>query len=197
MGAAKAASRLKNSYLNSLHYVDRQIARVVRRLQESGELDQTVILVAGDHGEEFAECGHFAHTGSFNKYELQTLCVLRLPGEAPAEIKKTTSHLDLMPTILAWMGVTNAPEDYSCGFPIQGSKTSPYLVVGDLEKRIGVIKSNVVTVLTPQGVYNQTLDCERPVSADDPGFISRGELLQIVAQNQRFFVPEKEKGGRP
>ncbi|MEI9863872.1 MAG: sulfatase-like hydrolase/transferase [Limisphaerales bacterium] len=68
------AASLKSSYLNSLHYVDRQIGRIVKALKDRGEYEQTIIVVAGDHGEEFGELGHFGHCSSFKPFSNPDIC---------------------------------------------------------------------------------------------------------------------------
>jgi len=81
LAASPAEGRaLKNSYLNSLHYIDRQIGKIVKALKDRDEYDHTIIVVVGDHGEEFGEMGHFGHGSSFNRFQTQTFAVFHLPG---------------------------------------------------------------------------------------------------------------------
>ena len=49
------AQALKGSYLNSLHYIDRQLGRIVKALHDRGEYERTIIVVVGDHVDEFGE----------------------------------------------------------------------------------------------------------------------------------------------
>ncbi|TGM02330.1 sulfatase [Leptospira jelokensis] len=41
-------------YLGEMHYTDREIGRLVRKLKELGTYDETMIIVTGDHGELFS-----------------------------------------------------------------------------------------------------------------------------------------------
>jgi membrane-anchored protein YejM (alkaline phosphatase superfamily) len=126
----KTSSDFKNCYLNSLHYVDRQIGSVLQRLRDIGEYENTVVIITGDHGEEFGECGHFAHLNGLNRFQTQTLAAIRLPGEASRLVTNLTSHVDFFPTLFQWMGVTNSPADYSIGVPIQSGIPRGFVVVG-------------------------------------------------------------------
>lgn len=45
----------------SVRYVDEQIGRIVDQLREAGELEKSLIVVTGDHGEGFGEFGKFGH----------------------------------------------------------------------------------------------------------------------------------------
>lgn len=45
----------------TVRYVDEQIGRIVDQLREDGELENSMIIVTGDHGEGFGEFGKFGH----------------------------------------------------------------------------------------------------------------------------------------
>lgn len=180
-----ASIHFKAWYLNALHYVDRQIGRVLARLRESGQWDQTVVIIVGDHGEEFGECGHFGHLTGLDIYQTHTLAVLRLPGESPREITNLTSHVDFIPTILQYAGCTNPPGDYSTGLPIQGEARHEFVTVEDLFGSVGVIKAGLITRFRPSGVIYQTLTGED--ADDDPHRLTKAELDLLQDQYQRFL----------
>jgi phosphoglycerol transferase MdoB-like AlkP superfamily enzyme len=50
-----------NRYLNGLHHSDAEIGRLVEWLAETGQLDETLLVVTGDHGEAFGQHGQFGH----------------------------------------------------------------------------------------------------------------------------------------
>ncbi len=54
---APYADQLRNRYSNSAHWVDVQLGRIYQYLREQNLLDNTVVIVTGDHGEEFMEKG--------------------------------------------------------------------------------------------------------------------------------------------
>jgi len=51
-----------------------------------------------------------------------------VPGEGPRQIHRLTSHVDVVPTILTYMGVTNPLADYTQGVPLT-SPTGPDYVL--------------------------------------------------------------------
>lgn len=115
-------------FRNSLHYVDSQIARAVGALEERGLLDDTLVFICGDHGEEFNECGYLGHNaGKFNRYQAQTVMVAHVPGAAPQRVTRLTSHVDIAATVLGAAGVLNPPSDYCQGVPLT-SETGPAFV---------------------------------------------------------------------
>jgi membrane-anchored protein YejM (alkaline phosphatase superfamily) len=120
---------IKNRYKNSLHYVDAELGRVLTALQDRGLATNTLVFVMGDHGEEFRECGLFGHDSSFSPWQTKTLMVARIPGEPPRKISRLTSHLDVPPTILTYMGVENPLSDYTQGLPLTSTQDPPFVYV--------------------------------------------------------------------
>lgn len=112
---AKDIGPIKNRYINAAHHVDGQIRRVVEHLRSRDLLDSTVIIVLGDHGEEFMEHSRWGHGSEFNRQQTGTPAVIRVPGQAPRVITGITSHLDIPATLLPLLGVKNPPQDYSQG----------------------------------------------------------------------------------
>jgi arylsulfatase A-like enzyme len=102
------ADDIRNTYraeLASLLAVDESIARIVARLEETGELDNTVIVFLSDNGFMLGE-----HRLVFQKtvpYEesIRVPMVVRGPGFEPgSEVDGPVGNVDLAPTILELAG---------------------------------------------------------------------------------------------
>jgi membrane-anchored protein YejM (alkaline phosphatase superfamily) len=106
---------IKNRYLNASHHVDQQIGRVIAHLKQKNLLDNTVVIVLGDHGEEFMERSRWGHSAEFNRFQTSTPAVIRVPGVKPRVVSGITSHLDIPATLMPLLGVRNPPSDYSQG----------------------------------------------------------------------------------
>lgn len=106
---------LFNKYKNSIRYDDMLIGRIVKAVRETGGLEDTVIAVAGDHGEPFFDKGYYGHNQAYSEEEVRVPLVLYLPGRAPAVYTHLTSHMDLPAALLGLAGVQNPPSDYSSG----------------------------------------------------------------------------------
>ena len=119
---------IKNRYVNSCHHLDTQFARVFRFLEEKGLLDSTVVILTGDHGGEFMEKGRWGHASEFNEEQVRVPLVIRAPGRKPAVVDRMTSHLDLAPTVMTLLGVTNPPEDYSLGYDLLGPVSREFTI---------------------------------------------------------------------
>lgn len=121
------ALQIRNRYKNSVHYEDHLIGRIISALKKERLLDNTVVLITGDHGEEFYENGYFGHTSSFNDYQTKTVFVLHVPGSAPDFITKKTSHVDLVPTLMTLLGCVSPVNDYSQGISLLSDQNHQYV----------------------------------------------------------------------
>lgn len=138
--------RIKNRYLNSVHHLDSQFARVFDHLKANGLLDSTIVVVVGDHGEEFMENGFWGHNSTFSDPQTRTPLVLWVPGAAPAVHDKLTSHLDLPATIMPLLGVANPAADYSVGVSLLSGEKREHVLLSDWS-HVGYVDDKVKITL--------------------------------------------------
>ncbi|HEX2548336.1 MAG TPA: DUF3413 domain-containing protein, partial [Gammaproteobacteria bacterium] len=121
-----------NRYKNAVHFIDKEIAEVIQTLKTKNLLDNTVIIITGDHGEEFDDNhqGYFGHAGNFTPYQVQTPLIAYFPGEKPQIFTHQTSHFDIVPTLMTHvLGVTNPITAYSVGTQLLDETLRSYLIV--------------------------------------------------------------------
>jgi len=109
----------KNDYRNSAAYIDAQVGEILDALAAAGRLDDTLVIVTGDHAEEFDENrqGYWGHGSNFTRWQTQVPFVVRFPGGAHAgRTGRTSAHVDAVPTILGdVLGCTTPADRYSTG----------------------------------------------------------------------------------
>jgi arylsulfatase A-like enzyme len=98
-------------YLRAVWRLDNQIGELCRELEELGLADDTLIVLTGDHGEEFGEHGWFGHNWSVYEEEVRVPCVLICPRLAPLGRRSRVvgSHVDLWATITDICGLPADP----------------------------------------------------------------------------------------
>ena len=138
MDLTKDIKLIYNRYVNATHHLDSQLARVINFLEENNLLDNTIVLVTGDHGEEFMENGHWGHNSEFTEQQTRVPMVLYVPGIDPSEETRITSHLDIAPTLLRLLGLKNREQDYCLGHDLLGPFKRTFTVISDWN-RIGFI----------------------------------------------------------
>jgi phosphoglycerol transferase MdoB-like AlkP superfamily enzyme len=75
---------VQRTYWNALGHADAQLAALIDRLRKLGVLDQTVIAITGDHGEELFENGFLGHGHVLGDAQYQTFLALNVPGYGSA-----------------------------------------------------------------------------------------------------------------
>ncbi|HDS1146762.1 MULTISPECIES: DUF3413 domain-containing protein [Stenotrophomonas] len=107
-----------NRYRTAVHYADSLIGSLLDDLRAQGLAEDTIVLVTGDHAEEFNDLklNYWGHNGNFSDYQLQVPFVLHWPGKAAGHDARTSSHEDWVPTLMRHaLGCENALTDYSTG----------------------------------------------------------------------------------
>lgn len=93
--------RYKRRYWNSVAWVDHQVGEFCEFLKKEGRYENSVIIITGDHGEEFQEQGSWCHCSSLEPEQIEVPLLIKWPaamGRGPAHAE--ASHLDVMPTLL-------------------------------------------------------------------------------------------------
>ena len=96
-------------YDAALRYSDEHVGRVLERLEQRGELDDMVVAVVADHGEEFDEHARYGHGHGLWENLTRVGWTLAGPDLTPGRVEVPTSLLDLYPSVLAAAGLP-APE---------------------------------------------------------------------------------------
>jgi tetratricopeptide (TPR) repeat protein len=122
-------SRFSESlYDGEIAYMDFQIGRVLDRLKEESLLDQTLILVVGDHGESLGEHEESGH--GFFIYDATVLVplIVRFPLSryGGKRLARTVETVDIVPTLLEALNIP-VPGD------VQGRSLLP-LIRGEAEE---------------------------------------------------------------
>ncbi|MFO8073106.1 MAG: sulfatase [Polyangia bacterium] len=116
--------RLEALYDGEITYHDDQLARLHEALEEQGLLDDTLLVVTSDHGEEFFEHGSVGHGHSVYEELLHVPLILRLPGaeprEEPLRCAAEVGLVDVLPTACELLGV-------DCPAGVEGRSLVPLL----------------------------------------------------------------------
>ncbi len=112
---------VRSLYDAGVEATDFQVGRLVDKLEALGVLDDTLVVVMSDHGEEFRDHGRFIHSQIYEEI-VRVPLIFRWPSVigAMGESLDPVALVDVMPTILDLLGI--APEA-----PIQGRSLYPYI----------------------------------------------------------------------
>ena len=96
---------LRMLYQAAVTQVDASIGRLLETLSATGHDDDTAVIVAGDHGEEFQEHGHLAHYPKLYDELIHVPLLVDLPGADGRRIAEPVGVDAIPPTVTDCFGV--------------------------------------------------------------------------------------------
>jgi len=103
-------------YGAEIRYMNDQLENFFAELESRGWLENTLVVLWSDHGEQFWEHGDWGHGISLHGGENRAIAAFHGPGVNPVAWTYPTTHVDLAPTILNALGI-EIPEAWT-GSPI-------------------------------------------------------------------------------
>lgn len=106
----RTLNELRTLYQAAVRQVDASIGRLRESLESAGIKEETAIILAGDHGEEFQEHGHLAHYPKLYDELIQVPLIIHTPDGPSRRIDRPTGLDAIPPTVTDLLGVDPAPE---------------------------------------------------------------------------------------
>jgi membrane-anchored protein YejM (alkaline phosphatase superfamily) len=178
-----------NDYLNAVYYNDALIGEILDELESSGMMDETVIVITTDHGEEFDDngAGYWGHGSNYTQYQTRVPLVLYYPGKEPEVVTRPTAHVDIPTTLIQDVfGVRNEITDYSNGRNLFDDRSGDRpLVIGSYFNHAFVIEDNVYAIF-PAYTRQYRLD-DINAKAANP----RADLVRTaMEESTRFYAKD-------
>lgn len=156
-------------YDEEIAYFDDQLGLLLDDMEHEGLLENTLIVLVADHGEELLEHGHIKHCHSLYDTEIKTPMIIRPPGPAhPARaaagapdldsgpkpgktIATQVANLAVAPTILDYAGIDPTP------YHLEATSLRPVIEDGAQPGTMPVAVWGTIAALK-QGRYKMILD---------------------------------------
>lgn len=113
-------------YDGEIHFTDQEVGNLLDALAKGGILDETIVIVVGDHGEGLMDHGWMLHGLQIYEEAVHVPLIVRWPAKLPKgkTIVEPVELVDLTPTILDLTGVA-APK---VAPPVEGLSLAPALL---------------------------------------------------------------------
>ena len=184
---------------NCARHLDQRLKAIFDVLDRKQLLDSTIVVLAGDHGEEYFEKGYLGHSSKFNNEQTMTPLILYYPGIKPGVYEKMSSHLDIIPMLAPLLGIKNDPADFSCGFDLlaENAPVRRYAVIANWDEVFFAgEKYKSLIPLDAMDYAKQTVTDSNDVPLHDvEKFYSEynADLIQVQNDLNRFSAPAESK----
>lgn len=128
---------LSDAYDDEIRFMDHHAGKMLDLLRSRGLLDNTIVILTSDHGEEFDDHGveiHHPSTTIRGRYHGHSLysellhvpLIIRFPRQIPQglRIEALARHVDILPTILDLVAI----EPRDPGEPFEGASLLPLML---------------------------------------------------------------------
>lgn len=167
--------RVTALYDAGIAYTDYHLGEFLDRLQTEGWLDQSLVIMLSDHGEEFWEHGGWGHLTNYQIYDevLHVPLLVRLPlQQAGQRISHLVSTTDVFATVLDFLTIDH---------PTTGHSRSllPFL-------------REDVTALDDRRVVLSQLVADKKQQREAAGGIFQWTLLSLRSQREKYIMSNRE-----
>ena len=178
-----------NLYQNCCYLIDVQINRVLTALKDAGIEKNTIVLITGDHGQEFNENkkNYWGHNGNFSRWQVCVPLVVHNTqvDEHPVKYVHRTTHYDIIPTLMQEaLGVTNSIADYSVGHLLNDTQPRRWHVVGSELNYAFIIDGDTILEKTADGGLEVTDAQMNPI---DNYRINTKEFNEAIIRLNRYM----------
>ncbi len=120
---------IKNRYKNSISFIDHLLNSFFNTLKQKKLWDDAIIIIVGDHGEEFYEQGHLFHASHLSSMQTNVPIYFKLGNNlrklAP---RKLICHMDVFPSIFDYIFEKNIFDDLLYGESIFNETKFPFVI---------------------------------------------------------------------
>lgn len=142
-------------YDGEIRYTDTYVSKLLNAFARFGILDQTLVVIFGDHGDEFYEHGSTGHAHTLYNELIHVPLILRWPSKIAKgkRIDALASQVDIMPTILDYLRIHHKQvmQGKSLRNLIEGRvrQVHDFVFSGGRGHRCAVIKDRNKLILNP------------------------------------------------
>ncbi len=154
-----------NRYKNSLMIIDARIKEIIDTLQQNNLLEKTIVIITGDHGEEFNDNhqGYLGHASNYSVAQVHTPLIIYWPHTKPIVYEHFTSHYDIVPTLMKRLfHNSNAFADYSVGMDIYDPVPRPYFIISSY-LNFGIVDHENIVNIDKDGNFYLTDKALKPL----------------------------------
>lgn len=115
---------IKNRYKNAVHYIDSLFGKFIAKLPRP---EEAIVIVTGDHGEEFFERGHLFHNSHLSREQTHIPLFMKFGSKKIQQQTRVVSQMDIFPSILEAIG--GEVPSFILGQSVLQPQTWPFAII--------------------------------------------------------------------
>ena len=181
------------SYIAANIELDKAVGELIKNLEEVGKLEDTVIVISGDHYpygltlDEINELSTYKRDDTFEKYRMPLL-IWSGSMKEPIKVDKIGSSLDILPTVLNLFGV-----EYDSRLLIGKdilSDTDPLVIFSD---RSFITDKGRYNAITEEFIPNEGVEIEEGYLQKINNIIyQKYQMSRLILENDYYRIVFKE-----
>ena len=181
-------------YKNAIHYNDKLFGKMIQLLKDRGLYDNSIIIYTSDHGEEFYEYGSFGHNNTYSKAQTNSVFMIKLPKGTNIKLPKhyenmLTSHVDIVPTLMSFIGVVNPTKTYSNGYNLLDEHYRRKYAFCATTNTNAIITSKYTYVFSnmPDKMFQNEIHDTKTYKIVEGVDVPSSLLIDVMNENSRFL----------
>jgi len=115
-------------YSGEVAYVDTELGKLFDFLEKKGLIQNTIIILTGDHGESLGEHGELTHSYFAYNSTIWVPLIITAPGQKSGRVQDYVCHIDIFPTVCDILQMDSPPL-------LQGESLVPLMKGKKIQKR--------------------------------------------------------------
>ena len=178
-----------NRYKTSVHFVDSVAKQVLDKLKQSGDLDNTLVIITGDHGQEMNDnkLNFWGHNSNFTDAQVKVPFAIFGPKVSSDTMKwqanDLTSHQDVVPTLMKnYLGVTSETGDYSVGEDLLDKRVEREWIMSSNYSGYAIVEEESILEIGATGQYQLLDKTNRPLKDREINFQHLQQALEEISR---------------
>ncbi|OCG22298.1 hypothetical protein A9G22_07690 [Gilliamella sp. App2-1] len=183
-----------NRYKQSVYYDDYLLQNVYDELTKLGSLDDTILIITGDHAQEMNDnkLGFWGHNGNYTDAQTKVPFII-IGGRELEALKnnsaKMTSHEDVIPTLMKhYLYVKNDISDYSTGYDLFNPITNRNWLLMSNYSSYAIRTSDNIYLVNRLGISHY-MDLHNRETDETPNY----QYIQEAMNHMRYFSQSGQK----
>ena len=169
---ARDARDREGLYDAAIAYIDSEVDRLITELEKKQLLDNTIVVITSDHGEQFKEHGLDEHGNSLYLQVLHVPLVIRYPAGVPRGIRVTDT------VTLRDLAATLADLAKLDGGTFPGTSLAGYWSSNSTKRSSSILLAELSNVIRPEPAWPAAFGPMRSVFDQQFHYIRRGDGVE-------------------